>query len=177
MNAGNTESQSPVLQARLNITGGNDPCILCGRWRERTIGKTETYLAETSDWVCADCAFVSDPDLARFAYDRDGVSSKGRRQLKHDHYFGACPECGSEPFWRNIYKNHWLSCERHGLKWWIGSNLFSSWQSETDADWKLNAERLKGYRKVEPHHNEPTFRERLIYGLSEMRRKFCGVPF
>ena len=57
-------------EARVNTTGGNDPCVICHRYKERTLGATETYLAcETEDWVCPDCAFGIDPELARLAYE------------------------------------------------------------------------------------------------------------
>lgn len=67
-----------------------------------------------------------------------------------DNHFGACPHCGGSDQFLNIGRNHWMVCERHGVKWPIGSNLFGCWRSETEDDWKRNAEVLRGYAHVKP---------------------------
>jgi hypothetical protein len=67
-----------------------------------------------------------------------------------DEYFGGCPVCGQVTGWANIGKAHWLFCEPHRLKWWIGTNLFSSWRQETEDVWRANAEMLQGMLEVKP---------------------------
>ena len=99
-----------LLEARINLTGASDPCNVCGRHRERTPGMTETYLQATQQWVCPDCAFEIDVELARFAYD---PKRKPGRCSSNEH-FGVCPECGGQPRWKNIGRVHWLYCERVG---------------------------------------------------------------
>ena len=67
--------------------------------------------------------------------------------------FGDCPECGcgeSEVLMLNVGRDHWQYCPRHKTRWLIGSNLFSSWRHETEADWQRNREVLEGCREVEP---------------------------
>ena len=49
----------------------------------------------------------------------------------------------------NIGKDHWKYCEKHGLRWHIGYNVFSSWQNETEDDWARNEEVLIRCREIE----------------------------
>ena len=138
------------LEARVNTTGGNDPCVICNRYKERTLGETETYLVETEDWVCPDCAFGMDKELARFAYDPEYVPPI---PLVLDRGgFGHCPVCGSGELYLNVYKTHWIICERHGLRWCAGYNLLSSWQYQTEQEWILNDRRLTRFRETEPYY-------------------------
>ena len=65
-------------------------------------------------------------------------------------YFGGCPRCGRNDGYRNIGSNHWFICHRHLTKWWVGSNLFSCWKEETQAEWFRNGCLLTRYRIVEP---------------------------
>ena len=67
-----------------------------------------------------------------------------------DNHFGACPLCGGSDQFLNIGRDHWMVCERHKVKWPIGSNLFGCWRSETEEDWKHNAEVLRAYAQVKP---------------------------
>lgn len=69
-------------------------------------------------------------------------------------YFGGCPECGRNDGYLNVGREHWGMCDKHKTKWWIGSNLFSSWKEETEEEWKKNAERLSAYQEVEPVRDE-----------------------
>ena len=140
------------LEARVNTTGGNDPCAMCDRWLERTRGATETYLAGTEDWVCASCAYGIDADLAQFAHD---PAARVRTRKRHDgDYFGACPVCGSNGIYLNVGKTHWKICERHGLRWRFGHNLISTWQLDTEEDWIRNDKRLDRCREAEPYYPE-----------------------
>ena len=67
-------------------------------------------------------------------------------------FFGSCPQCRGSDGFLNLGRSHWGLCDAHQVKWPIGSNLFSSWQDETEADWARNASKLDGYVEVEPFH-------------------------
>jgi hypothetical protein len=49
-----------------------------------------------------------------------------------DDYFGVCPTCQKTDGYTNVGRSHWFFCKEHRVKWWVGSNLFSSWQGETE---------------------------------------------
>ena len=49
-----------------------------------------------------------------------------------EHYFGCCPTCHETDGYLNIGKGHWFFCEAHKTRWYIGSNLFSTWQDQTE---------------------------------------------
>jgi hypothetical protein len=65
-------------------------------------------------------------------------------------YFGSCPECGNADRYLNFHRDHWFVCDEHEVRWWVGSNLFSSWRDETEEDWEANGQLLMGYRQVKP---------------------------
>jgi hypothetical protein len=65
-------------------------------------------------------------------------------------YSGGCPRCGSTGGVLNVGRVHWLCCDRHKIKWSVGSNLFPGWREEDASTWNENAERLAGYSEVEP---------------------------
>jgi hypothetical protein len=64
--------------------------------------------------------------------------------------FGACPECGKNDGYRNIYRQHFFFCEEHRITWSVGVNLFSSWREQSPADWRAAWEQLKDYRVYDP---------------------------
>ena len=66
-------------------------------------------------------------------------------------YWESCPVCHQVDEFLNIYRDHWFVCHRHRTKWWVGSNLFSTWRNEKPSDWTRNAARLSAYREVEPY--------------------------
>ncbi|WP_147377645.1 hypothetical protein [Mesorhizobium waimense] len=70
-------------------------------------------------------------------------------KLVCEEYFGGCPQCG-EAHWANVHKSHWCFCPHHRVRWSAGENIFSSWHSETEADWRRNREMLSQYREVKP---------------------------
>ncbi len=72
-----------------------------------------------------------------------------------DEYFGGCPTCGKNDGYFNVHRTHWMVCNRHKTRWLVGSNLFSSWREETEADWKENMERMGGYAVIRPVNPEP----------------------
>ena len=51
-----------------------------------------------------------------------------------DDYLGLCPHCHKTNGFINIGPSHWVFCEKHRTKWCVGSNLFSSWKSQTEAE-------------------------------------------
>ena len=59
-----------------------------------------------------------------------------------DPFSNGCPRCGRYTAIRNVQRSHWAYCEVHRFRWRIGSNLFSTWRSETDADWAANVQFL-----------------------------------
>ena len=63
-------------------------------------------------------------------------------------YFDSCPVCGENDGHLNIGPAHWFVCNTHKTKWLWGSNLVSTWKSETAADWQRNFDKLKDYREV-----------------------------
>jgi ssDNA-binding Zn-finger/Zn-ribbon topoisomerase 1 len=81
-------------------------------------------------------------------------------QTQSEHYFGACPKCGDQGGFMNVGRSHWVVCDEHQTKWCAGSNLFSSWQDETEDTWRENAAKLEGYEEVEPMPWEPTAEEK-----------------
>lgn len=49
-------------------------------------------------------------------------------------YFGVCPTCKKSDGYINIGKGHWFYCREHKVRWFVGSNLFSSWRDETEEE-------------------------------------------
>jgi hypothetical protein len=68
-----------------------------------------------------------------------------------DHFHG-CPECPPERDPDNIYnagKAHRAACHVHRTTWYLGSNLFSGWRHETEAEQRERWREIEGYRDVE----------------------------
>ena len=76
------------------------------------------------------------------------------RALRRGEYeanpFGNCPVCERTPSFVNVKRAHANVCTHCNVFWWIGANLFSSWQHETEDDWRRNAALLDSCREVEP---------------------------
>jgi hypothetical protein len=66
-----------------------------------------------------------------------------------DDYFGVCPICQRQNGCRSIGRDHWFVCDTHKMKWWVGSNLFSSWRDQTEEELRANMDKLARYREVE----------------------------
>ena len=63
---------------------------------------------------------------------------------------GGCPHCGQTNGYVNTRGgDHWGVCDQHKTRWYIGFNLFSSWQDETEEERTKSAELLSQYREVE----------------------------
>lgn len=67
-----------------------------------------------------------------------------------DERFGGCPVCGQSDGYMNFGGSHWFSSVEHKTAWCAGYNLFSSWKDEGEDIWDSNAEKLEGFRVVEP---------------------------
>ena len=65
-----------------------------------------------------------------------------------DPFFG-CPQCGKTSKCLNIGRDHWCYCTDDRVTWMIGSNLFSSWRDETEADWAANRQFLDRFCPVQ----------------------------
>ena len=77
-------------------------------------------------------------------------SSDSGGRVTTTHRFGGCPECGDQDGYVNVGRSHWIVCDPHRTKWWVGENLFSSWRDEDEETWRKNKVMLAGYREVEP---------------------------
>lgn len=71
------------------------------------------------------------------------------REVGFDDHFGVCPKCHRGGECRNIGRDHWFFCAEHRVKWFVGSNLFSSWRHESEADWRKNADYLADFIEVQ----------------------------
>lgn len=67
-------------------------------------------------------------------------------------HFGTCPTCHKNDGSLNIGKSHWYYCKTHRTKWYVGFNLFSSWQHQTEDEQRKRYEDLKfdTYTEVTP---------------------------
>jgi hypothetical protein len=65
-------------------------------------------------------------------------------------YFGGCPRCGSTDGYVNAGCGHWFVCNAHRVKWFVGSNLFSSVHDQTEADQRAVWAPVEDFATVEP---------------------------
>lgn len=75
--------------------------------------------------------------------------------VEMDNHFGWCPECGKSDGCLNIERDHWYYCDAHRTRWYVGSNLFSSWRREDEATWDANKEHIRHYRDVDSETPTP----------------------
>lgn len=141
------------LEARINVNGADDACCKCDLHQERVKGATETFIAGTQYWVCADCAFEVDVELARFAYDNYRTARKYTCDTDDiDLFLGLCPECGQSDGRAYIGRELWIYCTRHGLKW-TATDIFDDWRDHWRMGW-LNSVLLDRFRECEPARPE-----------------------
>jgi hypothetical protein len=76
-----------------------------------------------------------------------------------DDRFGICPYCLNTMPYINIGSGHWFYCEKHKLRWYVGSNLFSSWQDETEEQQRKQFDEMDfgSYRQIIPFHLDNEF--------------------
>src|SRR5271168_5516417 len=49
-------------------------------------------------------------------------------------WLGGCPHCDCNDGMINIGKSHWVYCKTHMVRWTIGTNIFSGWRDQTEAE-------------------------------------------
>jgi len=74
---------------------------------------------------------------------------KKKYELRQQNRFGNCSVCGGENGHLNVYKDHYFFCRKHKKCWYVGSNLISGWQDETQEIWKENAVKLKEFEEID----------------------------
>lgn len=70
------------------------------------------------------------------------------------HHFHGCPECPPSKGPDNIYnagRAHRAACHTHRMSWLLGSNLFSSWRNETEAEQRERFREIEDYEDLTPH--------------------------
>ena len=73
-----------------------------------------------------------------------------------EEYFGGCPECGKNDGYLNTGRTHVFMCKTHRTSWIAGSNLFSSWRNETEAEQRAKWDEvgMEDFKRVEPIYPE-----------------------
>jgi len=77
-------------------------------------------------------------------------------QRDQQQHFGVCPVCFASDGYLNVGSTHWFVCHEHRVRWYAGSNLFSSWRRESQAQWDENWDRIRAYPDVEPVRHDTT---------------------
>jgi hypothetical protein len=74
-----------------------------------------------------------------------------------DGYFGLCPHCHCHDGYINIGKHQWFVCDEHKVKWWAGTNIFSSHRDQTEEEKELiyNERGLGEYEDITFHPDLP----------------------
>lgn len=84
---------------------------------------------------------------------------------REQHLYHGCSECPPQRGPDDIYnagRSHWGACHVHRTAWWIGSNLFSSWRDETEAEQRERYREIEGYADMTGAINpDPDANERL----------------
>ena len=55
-------------------------------------------------------------------------------ESKMDGYFGLCPVCCKTDGFMNVHSSHLFICKEHKKYWLVGSNFFSCWKEQTEAE-------------------------------------------
>jgi hypothetical protein len=68
-------------------------------------------------------------------------------------YFGLCPVCHETDGYANAGRSHRFYCREHKTSWCVGSNLFSSWRDQTEAEQRAIWDEigLDDFEDVEPY--------------------------
>jgi hypothetical protein len=131
---------APELVHRLFLMLANlaDPELLARAVKESADGFDPWTRPETD--AEPECAFCDiEPHGCThcnpFAVGADtGASTYGPDYPQQEHYWGCCPTCHQYDGYINIGRGHWFYCGEHKIRWCTGSNLFSTWQNETDEE-------------------------------------------
>ena len=112
--------------------------------------------------------------------DRNKEASIMRNRIEVDNYFGGCPTCGRTNGYLNARWNHWFVCEEHRVRWYAGSNLFSSWKDETEDEQREAWAKVEDYSDVSgkqlPEGNWPSDPEDRAKELADHREKIWNWP-
>ena len=60
----------------------------------------------------------------------------------------GCPKCGRNDGQFNAGPAHWFVCHEHKVMWTFGTNLFSGWRDETEAEQREKWRRIEDYEEV-----------------------------
>jgi hypothetical protein len=85
-------------------------------------------------------------------------------------YFGGCPKCGGNDGYLNVRSAHFCVCDRHGLWWHIGEDLFGDWKEENEAIWEQNLDKLGCFKQVNPIYSAYCICCLYKYGFPENTR-------
>lgn len=170
-----TETTERPIKAVLKRTnmGARFPCVLCDGTTEKESINAE-LVEPDQGFVCERCLAAGPEQVRARVLDKAAsLESRARdlreaaerefelpshdewvaaQQVNDESYFGVCPECGRSNGCINVGKGHWFHCREHKTKWFVGSNLFSSWRQETEEEQRERYEELDfgSYREVEP---------------------------
>ena len=125
-----------IRATQLEIAGNRDGSLLPNRWTEDGF-----YIWQAPDAVTS---------LANEIHQAvKNLRERATEEEREDDHFGLCPVCHKSDGYLNIGKTHMGVCHAHKKAWPVGMNLFSSWEHETEEDWKRNAKTLVEYEEVE----------------------------
>lgn len=134
---------STEIEIKPNNCVTNDPCALCGArcdpWGH------DPFVAGTWALVCDKCV------------EAHGLTDQLAAARGATDPFGGCPQCGGHDGVFNAGRGHWFVCHEHRTRWFVGSNLFSSWKLETEAQQRHAYEVEPGwgaYEEVDECHPE-----------------------
>lgn len=86
-----------------------------------------------------------------------------------DHFHG-CPHCPPERGPDNVYnegRHHTGACHEHRTTWDLGSNLFSSWRQETEAEQRERWREIENYTAVNDRPRQQPERDDAIRALAD----------
>jgi hypothetical protein len=69
-------------------------------------------------------------------------------------HFSGCPVCGGDDGILTVNRSHWMVCNAHGLRWWVGANLFSYCEHQTEEERRAEAEALATFKDTDPARTE-----------------------
>jgi hypothetical protein len=77
-------------------------------------------------------------------------------------YFGGCPTCGANDGYLNCGRAHVFYGAEHKVAWDYGSNIFSSWRFESEAEQRAKYELIEDFELIERplHPSDPGMTER-----------------
>jgi hypothetical protein len=73
-----------------------------------------------------------------------------RRERPHFHRCPHCPPSKGPDDIYNAGKAHRAACHQHKTTWHLGSNLFSSWRNETEAEQRKRWREIEDYADLTP---------------------------